>query len=115
LKKKELSCHLFFLFRKNGLILNQIYAVPLVTEEVIHGVFLACTLDSNVLSWEGRKLIDTVCEEIAAGISKIKAEQVLKELAARDSLTDLLNRRRLSEKIKEQEERKKRYNEPYSL
>ena len=114
-EKDNLSCHLFFLFRKNGLILNQIYAVPLVTEEVIHGVFLACTTDDNIFSRGDRRLIDAVCEEIAAGISKIKAEQVLKELAARDSLTDLLNRRRLSEKIKEQEERKKRYNEPYSF
>jgi len=95
--------------------LNQMYTVPLISKGGLEGVLQVIVRSPKVLSEEDRKLIDIVCEEIAAGISKIKAEQVLRELSQKDYLTGLYNYQRLWKKLEEQKDREKRYKEVYSV
>jgi len=95
--------------------LQQMYVIPLIGEESLSGVLQFVVKEGKVLSEKDRELLDIVSEEIAAGITKINDERKIKELAIKDYLTGLYNRRYFQQKLKEQKIRNKRYGEVYSI
>ena len=90
------------------------YTLPLISQDKLEGVLQVIVKKPKTLSREDRSLLDTVSEEIAAGIAKIKAEEKLRELTQKDYLTGLYNYQHLWQKVEEEEERGKRYGEVYS-
>lgn len=111
----KLTTNIHSFFKKYGLRLQEVYAVPLITRGKLHGVLQIGVKQGKTLSEKDRRLIKNISEEIAAGIAKIKAEETLQELVRKDYLTGLFNYRCFCQNLEEQKDRFKRYGEVYSL
>jgi len=114
-RDSKLTTNISSLCKKHGIKLKEIYAVPLITREDLHGVLQICVKQGKTLSEKDRRLVKSISEEIAAGIAKVKAEETLRELVRKDPLTGLFNYRYFSQRLEEQKDRFKRYGEVYSL
>jgi len=66
------------LYRKYNL--RELYTIPLITKNELHGVIQVATSSKNVLPNEKRRILSSISEEIAAGIAKIKAEEEMKRV-----------------------------------
>jgi len=66
------------LYRKYDL--KELYTIPLITKNEVHGVIQIATSSKNVLPKEKRKILSSISEEIAVGIAKIKAEEEMKRI-----------------------------------
>lgn len=113
IQKHKLTEHVLFLCEEYGI--SQIYAVPLISGDELQGVLEVLASSEKPLSENDRHLLDSISEEMAAGIAKIKAEEGLLELSQKDHLTGLYNHQYLWEKIEEQQHRDRRYGEIYSV
>ena len=60
--------------------LRELYTMPLIIKNELHGVIQVATSSKNVLPDEKRKILSSISEEIAAGIAKIKAEEEMKRI-----------------------------------
>jgi len=91
------------------------YTIPLISSGKLEGVLQIIVQLGKVLSNSDRELLDIVSEQIAAGISKIRAEEKLRELTQKDYLTGLYNHQYFWKKFEEQKTREERYGEVYSV
>ena len=112
MKEHPLTGYVHSLCKKYNI--SQMYTLPLISQDKLEGVLQVVVKKPKTLSRKDRSLLDTVSEEIAAGIAKIKAEEKLRELTQKDYLTGLYNYQHLWQKVEEEEERGKRYGEVYS-
>jgi len=71
-KYKPFSAY-WHLYKKYNL--KELYTVPLITKNELHGVLQVTATEKNPLTEEKRRLLSNISEEIAAGIAKIKAEE----------------------------------------
>ena len=113
MKRHQLTKYALDLCEKYNL--SKIYSVPLISKNKLEGVLQIVVRSGKDISPQDRELINSLSEEIAAGIAKIRLEEELRELTRKDYLTDLYNYRYLQEKLKEQKMRSERYKEVYSV
>jgi len=113
MKEHELTRYVYDLCEKYNL--HQMYTLPLISRGGLQGALQIVVKEDKILSNEDIESLDTLSEEIAAGISKIKTEEKLRILAHKDYLTGLYNYRFLQQKLDEQRSRSERYGEIYSV
>ncbi|MCD6574951.1 diguanylate cyclase [Candidatus Aerophobetes bacterium] len=114
-QEKKVKFYLLSPFESYGINLKEVYATPLKTRDRLHGVLCICKVQGKTLSEGDRRLIENISEDIAAGITKIRAEETLRELVARDPLTGPFNYRCFCQMLEEEKERSRRYREVYSF
>lgn len=81
-KYKPLSFN-WQLSKKYGI--REIYTIPLITKKELYGVLQVLGTSKNPLTEEKRRLLKAIAEEIAAGISKIKAQEEMRRALEEES------------------------------
>jgi PAS domain S-box-containing protein len=66
--------------------LRELYTIPLITKNEVHGVIQIATSSKNSLPKEKRKILSSISEEIAAGIAKIKAEEEMRRVLEEEKM-----------------------------
>ncbi|MCL1035854.1 sensor domain-containing diguanylate cyclase [Shewanella submarina] len=66
----------------------------------------------NRIEWDGEPAIQAVIEDVT---EKVELEQELKRLSVTDALTQVANRHRLDQLLKEEADRFQRYHQPFSV
>jgi len=64
---------------------REIYTIPLITKEELYGVLQVLNTSKNPLMEEKRRLLRSIAEEIAAGVSKINAQEEMRRALEEES------------------------------
>jgi diguanylate cyclase (GGDEF)-like protein/PAS domain S-box-containing protein len=90
-------------------------AVPIQLGEELIGVLDIETTEKDAFSEEDVELLESVAGQLGVAISNLRRKSELREMAIRDPLTGLYNRRYFNEVIETELERSKRYEHPFTL
>lgn len=90
-------------------------AVPIQTPEELFGVIDIQSAEPGHFTPEDELVLESLAGQMAIALSNIKRKEELKELAIRDPLTGLYNRRYLQEAVARELERARRYGHHLAL
>ncbi|MBC7329899.1 GGDEF domain-containing protein [bacterium] len=94
---------------------KSLLCVPVLINNEVKGIIHLDSIEKNAFDEEDLNFVQVLAKETAIAIERSLLYEEIKNLSVTDTLTNLFNRRRMEEDLRNELERSKRYTRPLSI